>query len=35
MSSSQADPWRCATCGTSYPIKPLARDCEKRHQEEA
>ena len=27
--------WRCATCGEAYVIKPLARDCERRHRERA
>lgn len=25
------DPWRCAWCGTHYPVPVLARDCETRH----
>lgn len=26
------DPWRCATCGTQYPVPALARDCEAKHR---
>lgn len=28
------DEWVCAVCGARYVIRPLARDCEKRHERE-
>lgn len=29
-----ADPWKCATCKKPYPVRVLARDCEKRHDDQ-
>lgn len=25
--------WACAICGKPYPVRNMARDCEKRHKE--
>lgn len=28
------DLWRCAICAKHWPIQPLARECEARHDQE-
>ena len=31
--SPDASEWACAICGEVFPIRPMARACERRHEE--